>query len=147
MAVWMAARLFGRPGNRPTRESYRDEMANPCGKRLQANPMYQTAFMRLYGEQILISPKSADATPPRTLAFGNALQALKKTEALPVTTANTIVSKGEYELTVLEDLWSDAVFLPTITSIVPVAITLYPEDTERALQNPPVPKYRRATQS
>lgn len=108
-------------------------MANPEAvvKRLQANPMYQTAFMRLYGEQIFDKPESADATPPAYLAFGNALQAFEKTEAFASYDSKyDRFLKGEYELTVLEDLGRTLFFSNNNVNCTSCH-TLYPEDTER----------------
>ncbi|GAB6039613.1 cytochrome-c peroxidase [Endothiovibrio diazotrophicus] len=85
------------------------EMALPNAaeavERLKANPLYTEAFTRLYGEGIFDLPPNPDATPPAYAAFGQAIQAFERTDAFSTYDSKyDRFLKGEYELTVLEDL-------------------------------------------
>jgi len=72
--------------------------------RIQENPFYVSTFKRLYGETIFES-KESDIVPPAFEAFGRALQAFESTDAFSSYDSKyDRFLKGEYELTVLEDL-------------------------------------------
>jgi len=74
-------------------------------RRLQENPVYREAFTRIYGERIFDAPQAPDATPPAYAAFGKAIQAFERTDAFSTYDSKyDRFLKGEYELTVLEDL-------------------------------------------
>jgi len=73
--------------------------------RLQENPVYKEAFLRLYGPGVFDLPATAGATPPAFIAFGKAVQAFEQTrEVSTYDSKYDRYLKGEYELTVLEDL-------------------------------------------
>lgn len=67
--------------------------------RLNANPVYQQAFPALYGKDVLDDPDAAYQ------AMTQAIQAFEKTEQFsPYDSKYDRFLRGEYELTVLEDL-------------------------------------------
>ncbi len=84
------------------------EMALPDAetlvKRLQENPFYVSTFKRLYGETVFDS-KQSDTVLPAFDGFSRALQAFEKTDAFSSYDSKyDRFLKGEYDLTVLEDL-------------------------------------------
>jgi len=73
-------------------------------KRIQENPFYVSTFKHLYGENVFDATVS-DAVLPAFQAFANAIQAFENTEAFSSYDSKyDRFLKGEYELTVLEDL-------------------------------------------
>ncbi|TEW54840.1 methylamine utilization protein MauG [Psychromonas sp. RZ22] len=73
-------------------------------KRLQENPFYVATFKRLYGEKVFeASPQ--EGILPAFQGFANAIQAFENTEQFASYDSKyDRFLKGEYELTVLEDL-------------------------------------------
>ena len=73
--------------------------------RISSNPQYESAFRQLYGENIFDAPANEIDESAAWIAFGKAIQAFEQTPAL-----STYDSKydrflrGDYDLTVLEDL-------------------------------------------
>jgi cytochrome c peroxidase len=73
-------------------------------KRLQENPFYVDTFKRLYGETVFES-SSKEGVLSAFQGFANALQAFENTEQFSSYDSKyDRFLKGEYELTVLEDL-------------------------------------------
>jgi cytochrome c peroxidase len=84
------------------------EMGLPDAKtlveRLQENPFYVTTFKRLYGEKVFES-STAHKVLPAFQGFANAIQAFENTEQFSSYDSKyDRFLKGEYQLTVLEDL-------------------------------------------
>jgi len=72
-------------------------------KRIQENPFYVVNFKRLYGEQVF--DEKGKSTLPAFQGFANAIQAFENTEQFASYDSKyDRFLKGEYELTVLEDL-------------------------------------------
>ena len=73
--------------------------------RIRANPDYEAAFKHLYGDDIFSTTNDDDDLPPAWIAFGEAIQAFEKTEELSSYDSKyDRFLRGEYDLTVLEDL-------------------------------------------
>lgn len=73
-------------------------------ERIQENPFYVDTFKRLYGEHIF-DQKGKEVVPPAFVAFADALQAFESTDTFSTYDSKyDRFLKGEYELTVLEDL-------------------------------------------
>ena len=73
-------------------------------ERLQENPFYVTNFKRLYGDKVFDS-KETDTDFPAFNGFARAIEAFEKTNAFSSYDSKyDRFLKGEYELTVLEDL-------------------------------------------
>jgi cytochrome c peroxidase len=82
-------------------------MASPAEvvKRLRENPIYRKLFVRLYGEHVFDRPTNPSAVLPAYAAFGKAIQAFERTDAFSSYDSKyDRYLKGEYQLTVLEDL-------------------------------------------
>jgi cytochrome c peroxidase len=74
-------------------------------QRIGENEDYAADFKRLYGPDIFDTPAGADATPPAYRAFGDVIEAYEKTALLaPYDSKYDRFLRGEYDLTVLEDL-------------------------------------------
>ena len=75
-------------------------------KRLQESPLYKGLFMGLYGESVFDNQEGKSGVLlPAYIAFGNALQAFESTDAFSSYDSKyDRFLKGEYQLTVLEDL-------------------------------------------
>lgn len=85
------------------------EMALPDGaevvRRIRANPLYEASFERLYGKDIFERSVEDTTRPPAYIAFGKAIEAFENTEEFaPYNSKYDRFLKGEYDLTVLEDL-------------------------------------------
>ena len=73
-------------------------------KRIQENPFYVDSFKSLYGKQVF-QPSSNGKILPAFQGFANAIQAFEKTKQFASYDSKyDRFLKGEYELTVLEDL-------------------------------------------
>lgn len=73
-------------------------------ERIQENPFYVTTFKQLYGEAVFDSSAKHDVLPAFQ-GFANAIQAFENTKQLATYDSKyDRFLKGEYELTVLEDL-------------------------------------------
>ena len=73
-------------------------------ERLQENPFYVTTFKRLYGEKVFDASPS-EKVLPAFQGFANAIQAFENTEQFASYDSKyDRFLKGEYQLTVLEDL-------------------------------------------
>lgn len=97
----LADQAMGPPLN-PVEMGFPD--AETLVKRLQENPFYITNFKRLYGDTVF-EPKATDAVLPAFNGFAQAIQAFEKTEAFSSYDSKyDRFLKGEYQLTVLEDL-------------------------------------------
>ncbi|MBZ4023748.1 methylamine utilization protein MauG [Rhodobacter sp. TJ_12] len=73
--------------------------------RIRENPGYEEAFTRLYGEDVFDMPEDPQTVPAAYRAFGRAIEAFEKTPALaPFDSKYDRFLRGEYDLTVLEDL-------------------------------------------
>jgi cytochrome c peroxidase len=73
-------------------------------ERLKENPFYVTTFKRLYGDKVF-ETSSADKVLPAFQGFANAIQAFESTEQFASYDSKyDRFLKGEYQLTVLEDL-------------------------------------------
>ena len=97
----LADQAIGPPLN-PVEMGFPD--AETLVKRLQENPFYVSTFKRLYGESVFDS-KPTDVLLPAFNGFARALQAFEKTDAFSSYDSKyDRFLKGEYELTVLEDL-------------------------------------------
>jgi len=84
------------------------EMGLPNAKtlveRVKENPFYVSTFKRLYGDNVF-DPSSTEAVLPAFQGFANALQAFENTEQFATYDSKyDRFLKGEYDLTVLEDL-------------------------------------------
>ena len=84
------------------------EMGLPNAKtlveRVKENPFYVSTFKRLYGDNVF-DPLSTEAVLPAFQGFANALQAFENTEQFATYDSKyDRFLKGEYDLTVLEDL-------------------------------------------
>jgi len=75
-------------------------------KKLQQNPLYHATFTRLYGANVFANQALKEgAVAPAYAAFGKALQAFESTAAFSSYDSKyDRFLKGEYQLTVLEDL-------------------------------------------
>ncbi|MEL0628805.1 cytochrome-c peroxidase [Psychromonas aquatilis] len=72
--------------------------------RIKENPFYVSTFKELYGDDVF-DAKPTDEVLPAFQAFANAIQAFEKTDAFSTYDSKyDRFLKGEYELTVLEDL-------------------------------------------
>lgn len=85
------------------------EMANPSAaqvvRRIAVNPLYKKAFMRLYGALIFDPPQDERQEPAAYVAFGKAIQAFENSAMFsPYDSKYDRWLKGEYQLTLLEDL-------------------------------------------
>lgn len=85
------------------------EMANPSAtevvRRIAENPLYKQAFIRLYGAQIFDPSQDERHKPGAYVAFGKAIQAFENSAMFsPYDSKYDRFLKGEYQLTLLEDL-------------------------------------------
>ena len=73
--------------------------------RIRENPEYEAAFRTLYGDNIFDTPEDDKDVPPAWTAFGEAIQAFEQTTELSSYDSKyDRFLRGEYDLTVLEDL-------------------------------------------
>ncbi|MCB1752160.1 MAG: c-type cytochrome [Gammaproteobacteria bacterium] len=85
------------------------EMALPNAvevvRRVKANPLYKESFEHLYGIDIFERRGEDNTTPPAYIAFGKAIEAFEHTgEFAPYDSKYDRFLKGEYDMTILEDL-------------------------------------------
>ena len=105
--------------------------ADEIVKRLQDNPIYVSSFKKLYGDNIFDKDNAKDGQPAAFVAFGKAIQAYEKTNEFSTYDSKyDRFLKGEYELTVLEDL-GRTLFFSNNNVNCSSCHKLNPEDSQR----------------